>query len=107
MGAYEFTGIVTGISKSLPTDFVVTAYPNPFSEVVYFVINRALVTGDKLTFNLSDINGKLISSGTIPLNASGNTIYKMERGSLVAGIYLYKLENESGTVSVGKLVVVD
>ena len=107
LGAYEYTGSVTAIIKNQQNAVVAIVYPNPFSEVVYFVINRALVTANKLKLSLSDINGGLVSSEVIVLNAIGNTTYKLERGDLIAGIYLYKIESEGGTVSVGKLIIAD
>jgi len=85
----EFNDVITGIKEH--DVLKVQVYPNPFSESGLSV-NQ---TGDFL-YNISDISGALIESGTI---TAGKTVGL----GLNPGVYIISINNETG-VSVHKIV---
>gem|GEM_PF-3071032 len=105
MGAYEYTGAPTAISKSQQNNAGVIVYPNPCKGFTNFVINRAITSDNQLVVELTDINGKVIKTESILLNPAGNTIYKLELENITSGLYIYKIQGQSGTISMGKLII--
>jgi len=96
MGALEYQ-LAVGTSE-FPLSQAKGFYPNPFSQETIL----ELPVGTK--FRALDIyNGLGQKLRTIPYQ-SGNRI-KISRGDLGPGIYLYRLEETSGKVSTGKLMI--
>jgi len=97
---YE-TGINAGISQVLSSSKAVVLAPNPASGSSAILLN--LATESDVNIELTDLNGKLITSGTYT-NLSGAQSISMDLNGLSAGIYAVNiLVNE--TLYTEKLVV--
>lgn len=76
--------------------FSVTAfnlYPNPTNGSVTVEFNSEVA--ENITFNVTDLSGKLVMSNTVAANEGSNRVY-MELNDLEAGVYLTTLSNENG-----------
>ncbi len=76
--------------------FNVTAfnlYPNPTNGSVTVEFNSEVA--ENITFNVTDLSGKLVMSNTIPANEGANRVF-MEMGDVEAGVYLTTLSNQNG-----------
>lgn len=97
---YE-TGINAGIAQVLSSSKAVVLAPNPASGSSAILLN--LATESDVNIELTDLNGKLITSGTYT-NLSGAQSISMDLNGLSAGIYAVNiLVNE--TLYTEKLVV--
>jgi hypothetical protein len=73
-------------------------YPNPFSN--YFEVNVSLLSPQSdMTFNLYDAQGRLVRCEPIDEQQT-----RIERENLPAGIYFYRILNESELISTGKII---
>jgi hypothetical protein len=97
---YE-TGINAGISQVLSSSKAVVLAPNPASGSSAILLN--LATESDVNIELTDLNGKLITSGTYT-NLSGAQSISMNLNGLSAGIYAVNIL-VNGTLYTEKLVV--
>ena len=92
--------LVTYLPKSAMQKSSVTVYPNPSSSAINFVINQ--------TSKQSGINYLTVYNTTgdkvLETSANSNKI-TIEKGSLPAGLYFYKVMNNNGLVGSGKVIV--
>lgn len=79
-------------------EFIVELFPNPTNQNVTIIIQNLK---DPLIFNLLDLNGKIIISKNMI-----NNITNLDVSDLSKGIYLYKILNDFGIVSTGKLSII-
>jgi uncharacterized repeat protein (TIGR01451 family) len=80
-------------------DITVTLSPNPFNEMTNIAVTG--ITGS-YDFELYDLTGRFQLS--IPSNNSNH--FRVARGNLAAGVYLYRLKvRNSGVEAYGKIVV--
>ncbi len=91
-----------GTAEVQGSTFNVQVYPNPFSESAVLAVNFPLVKGGggDLVFTLYDLCGRIVKEQTIIENQT-----TIERRTLKAGIYFYKLMGTNQTVATGKMVV--
>ncbi|TAL61427.1 MAG: PKD domain-containing protein [Bacteroidetes bacterium] len=97
-----------GTNELQVADYKCQIYPNPFSESAVLAVNLPLAKGVGLppadrgdfVFVLYDLYGRAIRTQTI-LNEKTT----LERGNLNAGVYFYKVENATGAVVTGKIVI--
>lgn len=68
-------------------------YPNPTNGAVTVVFNSTV--SENITFNVTDLSGKLVMSNTVAANEGSNRVY-MEMSDLEAGVYLTTLSTENG-----------
>ena len=97
---YE-TGINAGISQVLSSSKAVALAPNPAAGSSAILLN--LATESDVRIELTDLNGKLITSG-IYTNLSGAQSISMDLNGLSAGIYAVNIL-VNGTLYTEKLVV--
>lgn len=97
---YE-TGINAGIAQVLSSSKAVALAPNPAAGSSAILLN--LVTESDVRIELTDLNGKLITSGTYT-NLSGAQSISMDLNGLSAGIYAVNIL-VNGTLYTEKLVV--
>lgn len=77
----------------------ILAYPNPFSESITFRLSDA--NKQDLRIELFDLNGKLVQLRELrDVNQ-----FKVDRGGLPDGIYLYRITGSAGANSQGKLMI--
>ena len=97
---YE-TGINAGIAQVLSSSKAVALAPNPAAGSSAILLN--LATESDVRIELTDLNGKLITSGTYT-NLSGAQSISMDLNGLSAGIYAVNIL-VNGTLYTEKLVV--
>jgi hypothetical protein len=97
---YE-TGINAGIAQVLSSSKAVALAPNPATGSSAILLN--LATESDVRIELTDLNGKLITSGTYT-NLSGAQSISMDLNGLSAGIYAVNIL-VNGTLYTEKLVV--
>jgi len=97
---YE-TGINAGIAQVLSSSKAVALAPNPAAGSSAILLN--LATESDINIELTDLNGKLITSGTYT-NLSGAQSISMDLNGLSAGIYAVNIL-VNGTLYTEKLVV--
>lgn len=90
-GVNEWLGEVTNAT---------TVYPNPFNVSTTIQFNTKTTNAQLTIYNVVGQNVKTIKQITT------NTV-KIERDDLTAGIYFYELEQNSKTLSTGKLIITD
>jgi hypothetical protein len=77
---------------------IIRVYPNPFNQyVTFFTVQMP----KPITIQVSDLSGKTIR---LIENCQADE-YKLERGNLYAGVYLYKIISADGTHATGKIIV--
>ncbi len=81
----EFRGLLIsmGVISSIEDengDFVMTAFPNPTSDVLYVEVSKAYVGS---TFTLSDINGRLVDVLNVNSERTSIDVSDLERGVYV------------------------
>lgn len=89
-----FAGSVTGIAKGFTSGAKLAVYPNPARENI--TIEFAVAKAEELKIQLTDVTGKVVQeiySG----NVSGNFNYQFSSSDLASGIYLLKINTDSGT----------
>jgi len=89
----------TGILELAENDNLVSAYPNPSSDFCTFSIKMDRV--NDLTFTLFDVSGKVVRTATNIRTPE----FRMERGNLAPGVYMYKFNDSSKMVGFGKLII--
>lgn len=73
-------------------------YPNPFNS--FTDIQYQLDETEEATFELRDITGKLVFSEDLGMVSANNVnIYRLEKGSLSAGVYTYSIVTADGIVT--------
>jgi Secretion system C-terminal sorting domain len=74
--------------KKSGDELTVLLYPNPVDDWLNVRISRS--KGDKISYNLVDISGKLITS-----KIENNTNFRINMVNLASGVYLLILQDES------------
>lgn len=96
------TGTVGFEEEILSTrHFVVTNSPNPFSKETMIEVNSP--TAGEFKIEIIDLAGKVVSA-TSRTFVEGKNSFLLQRGSLEAGIYFYRIENKE-FVAIIKLLV--
>lgn len=94
----EECDVLSGTFTVAKNDFSTTVSPNPFSEKTVISFGEKFIQNGELTiFNL---NGQLLQTQQF----SGSSI-ELERGNLTAGMFIFKIQNELGEISTGKILV--
>ncbi|HEX8515045.1 MAG TPA: PKD domain-containing protein [Bacteroidia bacterium] len=78
----------------------VSAYPNPFSEHVTFIVNSDN-PGEIFNFELTDLLGKNV----VQINGIGEKQFVVPRNGLGNGIYFYRIIGSGTTDVAGKIIV--
>jgi len=99
---YTFTdedcNLLSGVFDVKKDDFVTSISPNPFQEKTTISFGDKFMPNGELTiFNL---NGQLL----LKQQFSGSSI-ALKRGNLTAGMFIFKIQNELGEISTGKILV--
>ena len=80
----------------------VTLYPNPSKEDA--IINFSLSKHSQISINITDLNGKIVSSQMNEEATAGSYSKKLELSNLNAGTYFVKIKSDDNTVT-KKLVI--
>jgi len=78
---------------------VITAYPNPFQQSTTIKIEGDIA--DNYYFNLYDVTGRLLRKKAI----TRTNTFQVNRNSLKAGVYFYRIEALGKIIGSGKLIV--
>lgn len=89
--------ITTGIESVSEINLLVSTYPNPTSDVLNLIIDRS--NFDNLSYQLMDINGKLLTSDVI---TKTNTSISMNE--LPAAIYFIKIISSNQEIKTFKII---
>jgi hypothetical protein len=92
------SGPILGIDDLSAPDFDLSpVYPNPIEEQGYFAVT--LRSQSKVSVQILDLNGRFVSTPVSSNLGIGKHTLSFDRGTLVTGIYLYKItvENDNGT----------
>ncbi|MEO8150597.1 MAG: T9SS type A sorting domain-containing protein [Bacteroidia bacterium] len=84
----------TGINEVTSGHIDAVIYPNPFTSQLYVKMDHAL----KTVFELTDITGRSVIKKQL------NQSYTFNTGFLSKGIYIYRLYDEKGNSTTGKLI---
>ncbi len=76
-------------------------FPNPFTNFTTISFSEEITLDENTTFELYDILGNKVK--TVDKIQENN--FKLERGSLSNGIYIFKVNQEGRIISTGKLTV--
>lgn len=109
LGALEsvdYSALITGINVSnneTPLKFSLSRnYPNPFNPVT--TIEFSLPVAGKTRLAVYDITGKEIALLVNGVLNSGTHHYQFNAGNLASGVYMYRLQSDSGE-QVGKMLL--
>lgn len=80
-------------------DIFASPYPNPSTGLTYFPL--LMKSSGKVVLEISDVNGKIISSQNEAISGAG--AMKFDVSSLSPGVYVYKIST-GNSVRVGKLI---
>jgi len=94
-GEYTYSQIVN-VRNSKNGKLLVDNLTNPISDQISFSI--VLGTSGLVNIKLSDLNGKLIQTKTIQLNAGRTGINVFDTKALSKGIYLLQINSASGNI---------
>lgn len=83
----------------LEEPITIYAYPNPFSDLATIEIHGPIA--DNFSFKLYDATGRVVQQKELAKERS----FKVQRGSLLPGIYLYRIEAAGKNVGTGKLMI--
>lgn len=91
----SFSVTTTGLESINPVFGQLNIYPNPTTDA--FIVSN-LVEGVNYNFELIDLNGRLVRSGTI-MNTQSFDI-----ADLISGVYVLKVRDEDGKSSIAKVI---
>ncbi len=83
-----------------PPQFSASIYPNPAKHRV--TLNLDAPVTDEIDYKLTDINGRVIKKGSLPLLAEKCTI---DISKITSGVYLLQLEKRGKMIWRDKLLV--
>ena len=84
-------GAAMGVQTAEPNTISVEAFPNPF--INNFQLNFSLVSGEKISYELSDITGKTIMKNSLNVPA-GKSSVTLEGKNLCVGAYMLTVKGE-------------
>ncbi len=95
-GNFKYYSLVNNVNIGMPSDFALGQnYPNPFNPST--TINFDLPLDSKVTLNVYDITGRLISTILNSEFKAGYNSVKFNASSLASGIYFYNINAVSGS----------
>jgi len=95
---YEIS-VITAIEESEGIDLWVSAYPNPTTDNLILEIKKFELPVSTLSFQLFDVQGKLIQSERIM-----DYITTISMGNLASGIYIVKVMQGSKEIKTFKII---
>ena len=99
----NIANLVTGVSEnSLQTNFLVTAYPNPFQHD--FEFEYTLERPGAVSIELLDVMGKETHQIQTTHDAPGTYTIKIGQTEFEPGMYFYKTRLNNGAIFTGKLI---
>ena len=96
----DATAAMVGVQPIVPAEISVDVYPNPFTN--NFQVNFSLPAGETISYELTDITGKLIMKKQIAV-PSGNTSLTIDGKNLSAGAYMLNVKGEN--ISLAKKLI--
>lgn len=86
----DITAGLGSVSKNGLT--LLASYPNPTANEVS--INFGLATGSKVTIDVCDLTGKVISTNELGTLTQGNHTSKLNVADLASGVYMYSIKSD-------------
>ena len=97
------SSLLSALAVKEPTvEPTISIYPNPATEASEFSIQGAEYNSASLEIKLFDVFGQEVMKKNLP---PGTKSFKIETGSLGAGIYFYKLSNAALLMHTGKIIL--
>ena len=78
---------------------IVSVFPNPFDHYTSFKIDGSIAKD--FSFKLYNITGKEVKVRSL----SDTRVFRVERGSLLEGVYFYKIEANGKLIATGKIII--
>ncbi|SHF18851.1 T9SS type A sorting domain-containing protein [Chryseobacterium takakiae] len=78
--------------NNIKSELSVVLYPNPVDDILN--VNIKALKGDKVSYNLMDMSGKLIS-----VKEEKNSTFKINMVNLLSGVYILVLQDEASKKS--------
>ncbi len=98
-GNFEYYNLSNEVVIGVPNAFELSQnYPNPFNPETK--IDYSVPVNENVKLNLYDMSGKLVRTLVNEFRSAGYYSYRLNASDLSSGIYIYKLE--SGSVSISK-----
>jgi len=88
--------LALSVAPVLSNEISAEVYPNPFTND--FRINLSLLTGEKISYELSDVLGKIILKKDINVSA-GNTTLFIDGEYLSAGAYMLSVKGDAASLT--------
>ncbi len=89
--------LTVGIENPIAVDLRLSAYPNPTSNFLNLKVEN--YESDKLSYQLFDVSGNLLSSKAIFGNEA-----QIEMGNFVAAVYILKIVDNKQTIKTFKII---
>ncbi len=96
----KFIDLVTGSVEVAEVEWQVKVMPNPVYQGAKIQLTGGSFLGQVLHLNLYDMTGKQVQSVS-----STSPEFWLDRGSLPSGIYVFRIEGETGLLATGKLIL--
>lgn len=97
----NFTQILTSIESLNQNDFLLSSYPNPATDYIYFITSNTNKLDRSLKITVYNSVGKLIDSFNI-----ASEQYQWNCNNLKQGTYIYTLSSENKIVGANKFQIV-
>lgn len=98
-GNFEYYNLSNEVVIGVPNAFELSQnYPNPFNPETK--IDYSVPVNENVKLNLYDMSGKLVRTLVNEFRSAGYYSYRLNASDLSSGIYIYKLE--SGSVSISR-----
>lgn len=78
--------------NNVKSELSVLLYPNPVDDILN--VNIKALKGDKISYNLMDMSGKLIS-----MKEEKNSTFKINMVNLLSGVYILVIQDEASKKS--------
>ncbi len=78
--------------NNIKSELSVLLYPNPVDDILN--VNIKALKGDKISYNLMDMSGKLIS-----MKEEKNSTFKINMVNLLSGVYILVIQDETSKKS--------
>lgn len=98
VGENFVSSIITGTENVLVENVAVKVYPNPFSEQTTLEVEGG--NYQKLQLKIYDVMGRDV----LQYLSTENKI-QIQRGNLVQGVYIYRLEGDGELINTGKIII--
>lgn len=94
-------GVISAVNDLQNFKSVITAYPNPFSDVIY--IKYQLESPQDVTINIFNTLGQIVETINNVNSSAGKNTIAFDGSALSNGLYFYRIETDNDTKS-GRII---